>query len=157
MFFKMAAIPTNFHHISAYSWHTVVILMAIPRFLGSMNPFVIIIYILNVIEHEWRPFFLKMAAIPTNFHHISAYIVDTQLWFWWLYLGFGGQGIHWNHYIKCNRARVAAILYFKMTHFISPHTVHRVMVLLAAIYTYFDHISAHRGHWSVFVVAIPRF
>ena len=34
MFFKMAAIPTNFHHISAYSGHTVVILMAIPRFFG---------------------------------------------------------------------------------------------------------------------------
>ena len=40
MFFKMAAIPTNFHHISAYSGHsfTVVNLMDIQRFLGSRNP-----------------------------------------------------------------------------------------------------------------------
>ena len=38
MFFKMVAIPTNFHHISAYSGHTFVILMAIPRFLGSRDP-----------------------------------------------------------------------------------------------------------------------
>ena len=45
MFFKMTAIPTNFHHISAYRGHTVVILMAIPRFLESRNPVGIVIYI----------------------------------------------------------------------------------------------------------------
>ena len=37
MFFKIAAIPTNVHHISAYSRHKVVILMAIPMFLRSRN------------------------------------------------------------------------------------------------------------------------
>ena len=43
MFFKMAAIPTNFHHISAYSGYTVEIFMAILRFWGSRNPFGIVI------------------------------------------------------------------------------------------------------------------
>ena len=38
MFFKMAAILTNFHHIPAYRGNTVVILIAIPRFWGSRNP-----------------------------------------------------------------------------------------------------------------------
>ena len=44
MFFKMAAIPTHFHHISDYSGHTVVILVSIPRFWGSRNPVGAIIY-----------------------------------------------------------------------------------------------------------------
>ena len=58
--FKMAAIPTNFHHISAYSGHTVVILMAIPRFLGSRNP------VNNHLRIMAAILFFKMAANPTN-------------------------------------------------------------------------------------------
>ena len=32
MSFKMAAIPTNFDYISDYCGHTIVVLIAIPRF-----------------------------------------------------------------------------------------------------------------------------
>ena len=54
--FKMAAIPTNFHHISAYSRHTVVVLMAIPRFLGSRNPMEQSFTHRNARKRTWRPF-----------------------------------------------------------------------------------------------------
>ena len=38
MSFKMAAIPTNFDYISDSSGHTIVVLMAIPRFYWPKNP-----------------------------------------------------------------------------------------------------------------------
>ena len=59
MFFKMAAIPTNFHHISAYSGHTFVILMAIvsiPRFFGSRNPVEQSFTHKNALKRTWQPF-----------------------------------------------------------------------------------------------------
>ena len=56
MFFKMAAIPTNFRHISAYSGHRVVILMAIPRFCGSGNQVEQSFTHKNAQKRTWRPF-----------------------------------------------------------------------------------------------------
>ena len=149
MFFKMAAIPTNFHHISAYSGHTVVILIAIPRVLRSKNPVEQSFTHKNALKRTWRPFcfskwaliqpildiglsqprmFYVLGAIPRfsgrridwnnylseinklyyeRWHPcfskwlpfqqifiISRPIVDIQLWFWWLYPGFRGRGIH---------------------------------------------------------------
>ena len=87
-----------------------------PGLLGSRNPVGIIICIKNVIEHRWRPFFHKLAAIPTHFHHISAYSGHTVV-IWMAIPMIWGQGIHWNQYlyIKYNRARVTASLYFKIT------------------------------------------
>ena len=38
MSFKMAAIPINFDYISDYSGHTILVLMAIPRFYWPKNP-----------------------------------------------------------------------------------------------------------------------
>ena len=64
-FFKMAAIPNIFHHISPYIGHTVVILMAIPRFGGlSVEEFSgTIIYAQKCTNaHMAAIFFFKMAA-----------------------------------------------------------------------------------------------
>ena len=62
MSFKMAAIPTNFDYISDSSGHTIVVLMAIPRFYWPKNP---LEQWCNK-EHVIAILFFKMAAIPTN-------------------------------------------------------------------------------------------
>ena len=54
--FKMAAIPTKFHNISAYSGYTVRILMAISRFLGARNPVEQSFTHKNALKRTCRPF-----------------------------------------------------------------------------------------------------
>ena len=84
MFFKMAAIPTNFHHISAYSGHKIVILIAIPRFWGSGNPVEQSFKHKNALKRTWWPFsFSKWPPIqlildykPISVQHVQELRLD---------------------------------------------------------------------------------
>ena len=149
MFFKMAAIPTNFHHISAYSGHTVVILMAIPMFLGSRNPVEQSFTHKNALKRTWRPSwrpfcFSKWPLIQPILDNrpISTQNVRRTTCLG-LYPGFLGRRIDWNNYLS-----EIDKLYMK-------DGIH--VFKMAAIPTNFHHISAYSGHTVVILMVIPRF
>ena len=87
--FKMAAIPTKFHNISAYSGYTVRILMAISRFFGARNP---VEQSFTHKTHMPAILLFKMAANPTNswYRPISIQNVRRITWLG-LYQVFSGE------------------------------------------------------------------
>ena len=106
--------PFRFLWDTRYSGHTVVILMVIPGFWGSRSPFGINYLYIKCNRARVAAFFSKW--LPSN--QFSPYLSLQWTYscdlmaiprFW----GQGSTGII--IYIKCNRARVPAILYFKMT------------------------------------------
>ena len=142
MFFKMAAIPTNFHHISAYSGHTVVILIAIPRFFGSRNPVEQSFKHINALKRtrrpvcfsNWPPIQPILDYKPISVHHVQ------ELSSWWLYPGFRGRRINWDNYL-----RDIEKLYTKYSSHVFQNGCHSYRLWL------------YSGHTIVVLMAIPRF
>ena len=91
-FFKMAAIPTNFHHISDYSGHTVVIFDGYTQVLGVQESSGMMAFThKNALKLTWWPFcFSKWPLIqpmldidlsqPRMFAELSAWDYTQVFW-----------------------------------------------------------------------------